>query len=304
MTTLTSTAFFDRARADMNRLRAQAQDFQRQVATGERLASSSDDPVAAVQLRSLDRLQKLAGAAGSLSGQLESDMKAADSALSSAGNVLSRLRELAMQGSSDTASVQGRKAIGLEVEAMRDALIALANSKDTGGNAMFGGAGAEIAYSQDDAGTVTYVGTADAGEVDLGDGFKMTRGLTGPEVFAFDDGGAPGDVFAMLSELATALKTNAPDAGELSREGADKLGLVFDTLTNGRALLGARMGSLDMLGDRSGSAQSGMADRAAALGAVDLTTAITGMQQAMTALEASQASFVRLSSLNLFSLLR
>jgi len=57
----TSTgAFFERARQDMKVLRGQAETVQAQISSGNRLARSSDDPVAASQLRSLARSETLA----------------------------------------------------------------------------------------------------------------------------------------------------------------------------------------------------------------------------------------------------
>ena len=47
-----------------------------------------------------------------------------------------------------------------------------------------------------------------------------------------------------------------------------------------------------------------MADERAAVGGADLATTMTRLQEVMTVLEASQASFVRLSGLSLFNMLR
>ena len=47
-----------------------------------------------------------------------------------------------------------------------------------------------------------------------------------------------------------------------------------------------------------------VADEQAAIGGADLATTMTRLQETMTVLEASQASFVRLANLTLFDMMR
>ena len=54
-----TSAFYARSRFDMAALRSQAEKTQGQLSSGKRLERSSDDPVAASRLRTLDRQDRL-----------------------------------------------------------------------------------------------------------------------------------------------------------------------------------------------------------------------------------------------------
>lgn len=59
MINLSTSAFYDRAGRQIGVLRAEAEKLQQQVGTGQRLTRSSDDPVAAARLRTLERAERL-----------------------------------------------------------------------------------------------------------------------------------------------------------------------------------------------------------------------------------------------------
>jgi flagellar hook-associated protein 3 FlgL len=86
--------------------------------------------------------------------------KLEESVLGSASDILVRLKELAIQASNDTLSITDRDIIGVEVESLRDELIAIANTRDVEGNFIFAGSKTEDQpYVLDqDTGSVSYEG--------------------------------------------------------------------------------------------------------------------------------------------------
>ncbi|MCB2087999.1 MAG: flagellar biosynthesis protein FlgL [Sphingomonadaceae bacterium] len=304
MTTLPTSAFYERASNQISSLRARAEGYQTQIATGERLERSSQDPVAAARLRLLGRRERLDEVTRHNSDRASSELAFADNALSSTANVLARVRELATQAANATLSDTDRAAIGEEVAQLQENLLSIANGRNGAGHALFGGEAPGLAYERQADGSIVYIGTAAAPLVDLGDEQNVPQGLTGPEVFAFDHQGNPTDLFAMLGTLADALKGTGGDPVAASRDALTALDSGLDRVTTAQTVIGARMNWVDQLSERRAAAGQLVDAEQADLGGADIAETITKLQHAMTVLEASQASFVRLSGLTLFDMLR
>lgn len=302
MISLSTGAFYDRASRQIGGLRAQAEDLQRQIGSGERLSRSSDDPVAAAQLRTLSRGQRLAEVDQRNSDLANSNLKLTDDALSQVTNVIIQAKELATAAANGTLSTDQRSSIGAEIESLQQSLLLLANSRDAGGHALFGGQAAGAAYAGSGA-SIAYVGTTSADAVDLGDGQTVTPALTGPEVFAFQLNGSQTDLFSTLGALATALQDGS-DQGAASRDAITALDAGLEKVTSAQTIVGARMGWVDLMDQRREATGEMSADQQASIGGADLATTMTRLQEITTVLEASQASFVRLANLSLFELLR
>ena len=99
-----------------------------------------------------------------------SDLTLADSAIQEIADNLIRAQELATQAATGTLNDGQRTAIGEQIANIRSNLVALANSKDSFGHALFGGEASGDAYTLDAGGNPVYSGTASAGELALGDG--------------------------------------------------------------------------------------------------------------------------------------
>lgn len=302
MISLSTSAFYERATRQVGELRAQAEKLQEQMGTGERLSRSSDDPVAAARLRTLARNERLAEIDQRNSDLAATDLKMTDDALGSLATLVIRAQELATQAANDTLNDEQRAAIGSEVESLRQAVLQIANGRNSAGQALFGGQAAGAAY-EESGGTVVYAGTAAKDAVDLGDGQSVVPALTGPEVFAFDVGGAPTDLFAVLGDLAAALKSGG-DPAAATGQALEGLEAGLGRISHAQTVVGARLGWVEVMDERRVATSELVADEQQAIGGADLATTMTRLQEVTTVLEASQASFVRLAGLSLFDMLR
>ncbi|MCP5395378.1 MAG: flagellar biosynthesis protein FlgL [Sphingomonadaceae bacterium] len=304
MTTLPTSAFYERASSQISSLRARAEGYQTQISTGERLERSSQDPVAAARLRLLGRRERLDEVTRHNSDRASSELAFADNGLSSTANLLARARELATQAANATMSDTDRAAIGEEVAQLQENLLSIANSRNGAGHALFGGEATGLAYERQADGSIAYIGTGSASLVDLGDGQEVSQGLAGPEAFAFDHQGNPTDLFAVIGTLADALKATGGDPVTASRDALSALDSGLERVTTAQTVIGARMNWVDQLSERREAAGQLVDAEQADLGGADIAETITKLQHTMTVLEASQASFVRLSGLTLFDMLR
>src|SRR5690606_39552534 len=78
----------------------------------------------------------------------------------------------------------------------------------------------------------------------------------------------------------------------------------LDRITTAQTIVGARMGWIEIIDQRRLAASELIAEERSEIGGADLATTMTRLQEVLTVLEASQASFVRLASLSLFNSLR
>ena len=300
MTSLSTSAFYDRATIDMSALRARAERLQGDIGRGERLSRSSDDPVAASRLRTLVRSDRIAQIDSFNANRASADLGLTDRALGSFAEYIIRAQELTTQAASGTLTAAQRAGIGSELAQLHGNLVALANTRDGDGNALFGGETAGAAYTVDASGNPVYAGTASAGELPLGDGQSVTRGLTGPEFLNF--GGT--DLFALVKGLADALKGGVGDPAAAARGALDQLGQGLDSITTAQTVIGSRMNWINLTTNRAEALGQQRSDEQAEVGGTDIAATVTRLQQAMTVLEASQASFAKLAGLSLFDAIR
>ena len=303
MTLIGTQAFYDRSLTDMASLRSRAGSVQQSLGTGQKLARSSDDPVAASRLRQLSRSEALSDIDVKNANAAEADLILADEAMSSMSSFILRAGELATQAASAGLAPSQRVAIGKELSEIQSALLDLANSRDSSGHALFGGQLIGNAYAMGPSGQAIYTGTEAKSPVPIGLGLTVEPGLTGPDFIGSGQGSGT-DLFATLSTLATSLQSGAASAADVARTSLTGLRAGLDALTTGQTIIGSRLSWIDVTNELRISQSERVASEQAELGGTDIAEAVTRLQQITTALEASQAGFARLSKLSLFDVIR
>ncbi|MCJ7420373.1 flagellar hook-associated protein FlgL [Sphingomicrobium astaxanthinifaciens] len=303
MINLSTNDFYARATGQLAKLRESAEKLQGQIATGERIERSSDDPVGAAQLRSLDRQKRLAGVDQRNADLVASDLQLADDALGEMANLVIRARELAVSAANGTASEQDRLIIAVELESLRESLLTVANSRDTAGHALFGGTTTGMAFEKV-GNVVSYSGTQTSSEVEISPDVNVSRGIVGQNIVQFSHAGSATDLFAVIENLVAQIRADPAAAAAGARDATEAFGAALEKVTVAQTDVGAKLGLIGVVGEQRQSTLNSIAERENQVGGVDLATAVSNLQSLMTVLEASQASFVRLSSLTLFNRLR
>jgi flagellar hook-associated protein 3 FlgL len=299
-----TSAFYDRSIMDMASLRGQAETVQSQMSSGNKLGRSSDDPVAASRLRVLQRSDSLSKIDDANANRAQADLNLADSALQSFATYVTRAKELATQAATGTITAAQRASLGAELQQIYGNLVTLANSRDSAGHALFGGVSAGDAYALDASGNATYIGTASSGNLSLGEGQSIARGLTGPEFLNFSVGGSATNLLDVVKGLAGDLQGGAADPQTAARDGITSLAAGLDAITTGQTIVGSRLSWIDLTADRRTNLGELRANEETTIGSTDLPSAIAKLQQLSTVLEASQASFSKLANLSLFDSVR
>ena len=303
MTSVSTSSFYDGARASMSTLQAQANQLQAQISTGNRLQKASDDPVAAAQLRSFQQEDATSATDVANSNTAETNLNLADTALSSITNIVQTITTLATQAATSTVNDSQRASIGAEISGLQQNLMSLANSKDASGNSLFGGEAAGAAYVVGGAGNPTYAGTGSAPQVSLGAGLSVTTGVTGPQVFNFTANGVATNLLSVVNALATGLQSGAGSQAAAATALSQLTG-GLDQVSTAQTTVGANLAWINTTNTIRTQVDAQRTQQESNIGSTNVTSAVTQLQQITTALQASQATFVKISGLSLFSLIQ
>ncbi len=167
----------------MQRLQSALDHTQRQISTGRRILTPSDDPIAAsraLQIReSIGRLGQFDRNSGIATNRLSQE----ESALNSVNNVLQRVRELALQANNATQSNESRQQIAVEMRQQLDQLVQIANQKDGGGAFLFAGNSESSQPVTRTGSSYTYNGDQNQRFIQIGEGRQIADGDSGAAVF-------------------------------------------------------------------------------------------------------------------------
>ncbi|MFD1610229.1 flagellar hook-associated protein FlgL [Sphingomonas tabacisoli] len=297
--------FFDSRNRQMADLSGLASKIQEQISTGKRILTPSDDPVVSA------RLARMATGASN-DTQSASNVKLAqsllgqgDTALESVANDLQRAQELLVRAGSDTLNDDNRAALAAELKSIVDNLYSTANTTDVRGTALFGGSGSGAAYTRAADGTISYAGEGEAPPIPIGNGVNVQATDSGARIFGNIQAGAgTKDVFQIVGDLAAALDVGGsatPAARQQAlADASDGLKNALERVNTARASIGARGARLDIESERLSQAANDYQIDRGNLEGVDVQAAVTDLQKTMLTLQATQASFSKLSQLSLF----
>ena len=300
-----STSFlFDRATERMSTIQNKLATTQAQMAVGKQILapSAAPDQAAAIQ-----RLKGEVERQESHMRTLEVAMRrytAEETALSSSNDILIRMKELGIQAANDTLAPDDRKAIGVEMKALRDQLLSLGNTRDDSGNYLFSGTRVNTpAFAEDASGDVVYQG--DQTQTRIPAGVERTVQFTraGTDVFSRvvrDDGQAVG-FFDALDQMIDGVNTSR--TGHIQQGIAD-ITQMHNSLTLSQAQNGSDQvvvqSQLDVLDENTLRIKSTLSE----IEDLDYAEAVARMNKEMMGMEAAMGSFAKISGLSLFDYIR
>jgi flagellar hook-associated protein 3 FlgL len=296
---IATSLFYQRANERMGSLSEKADALQTSIATGKKLTGPSSDPAAYRQLSGIHRAIADDAATAKNITTAASLLTQSDDALKAIETQLQRVRELTVQANTGTFSGEQKGTIATELEAAIDDLLKMANTTDEQGQPLFGGS-ADQAYARVNGG-ISYVGSGQRGPIPIGGGSTVIATTTGDRVFgnvALEDGGT-GDMFSIIADLASALRSGDDTSNALT-----DVNSVLDQVIDARASIGARGARLDLEQQRMAESAVTREETRKAVEDTDIAGAITELQKTLTVLQATQASFTKLTDLSLFNYLR
>lgn len=174
---------YEQGLSAMQQLQSALDRTNRQITSGRRILTPSDDPIAssrALELREkLARLEQFDRNANIAQSRLQNE----ESALSSVNNILQRVRELALTANNSTQSNESRALIASEMRQRLDQLVDIANSKDGSGRFLFSGNLDATTPVSVTGGGFSYNGDQGQRQIQIGESRRISDGDSGDDVF-------------------------------------------------------------------------------------------------------------------------
>lgn len=157
--------------------------IQEQVATGRRILSPSDDPAGSARALELAKSIETIERYNANGDFAESRMRIEEGVLTEVGNVITRLRELAVRAGNASVSVDDRAQIAAEVRQRLDQIVELGNSTDGNGEYLFSGAQSRTRPFARVDGEIVYQGDQSTRFAQVGPGRQLATTHSGFETF-------------------------------------------------------------------------------------------------------------------------
>lgn len=158
---------------------------QEEISTGKKILTPADDPVASVRLLQISQEE-------ALNAQYKTGMTSAKNALTSeevilnsiTGNVLQRIKEIAVQAGNGALDSNDRAALATELKQREDELLNLVNSKDANGKYLFSGSmGDTQPFVRNPDGTYGYQGDEGQRNVQIASSTFISVSDSGKAIF-------------------------------------------------------------------------------------------------------------------------
>ncbi len=282
--------------AALQRLQAQTNTANLELATGSKINVPSDDPAAAAQLVQINtqssQVDSFQHSISTISGQLST----ADSTLNSVTTALQRAIGLGVEGANGTLSDSDRADVSAELTGIQSQLVSLANTTYQG-QFLFAGTANTQPFVADGASPsgVRYAGNAGVNSVTIGTGYNLQVNLPGSQVF----NGPGADVFQSIQDLITALNTNTGIPAAVN-----EVDSAFNYVTAQRVFYGNGLNQTQAQQTYLNTAHLGLSQQMNSVASADLATVATQLTQDQVASNATLASIGRTPATSLFDYLK
>ena len=133
---ISSKLFNSQSIRNFEKINEKIQSAQEKISTGQNILAASDDPVGAVNLSVAKEQRDLLTRFQSNANSAKSRLSLSDEIFDQSINTMTRIMELTIQAGSGTGEKSG---ILQEIDALKEVMLEMANTKDSQGQALFSG---------------------------------------------------------------------------------------------------------------------------------------------------------------------
>ncbi len=270
-------------------------ELQAKLGSGKQILKPSDDPGKANLISGLEGAKKRQEVYSKNVDAAETRLTAESAVLESMTNIMQRITQLTIQSANDTLGASDRDVIATEIQALRDELLNLGNTQDLTGAYIFSGnkTGAP-AFIEDANGVVSYDGDYGRLEINVSDVRSIAINTLGPDLFSPDD-------FAALDDLVADLRANN---GSGVKARVANVNDINDRLINSYGAMAGRLAAIESQRTVIDETTLRIDELLIREDDLDYAKAVTELSKESVALQALQASFVKVAQLSLFNFLR
>ena len=301
---ISTSYLFDSATSRMSTLQNKLANTQAQLAESKQVLSPSDAPDQAAAIQRLQGEIDRQNSHQNLLKNALSRYQAEEAAMSSASDILIRLKELSLQASNDTLNSNDRNSIAVEMSALRDQLFSLGNTRDDNGNYLFSGTRVNAAaFTRNSNDQVLYQGDQTLTRIPAGVERTVQFTRSGSDVFqrvVRPDG----ESLSFFDALKEVIQATLDGDSEAMRQGTDDLTKMHSAMSLAQAQNGSDQNTvesqLNVLEQNSLRLKSTLSD----IQDLDYAEAVTRMNKEMMAMQAAMSSFAKISGLSLFDYIK
>ncbi|HCP18668.1 MAG: flagellar hook-associated protein 3 [Candidatus Puniceispirillum sp. TMED52] len=298
---ISTKVFNDQALAKFADTNQNIQETQSRISTGKNLLRASDDPVAAANISvAKDKLKDLSQFEKNIdkaTGRLE----LCEVSITEMQNICTRIYELSLMSANDTYNASDRATVKAEIQSLKEMMIALANTKDMNGDAVFAGYKSNIIpFVADNSGTVAFYGNQGTSMLQISETQKTATTINGSDAFmriSTDNGYR--DIFSIVDDITTALDANTVNKTAINdiQDAADHFGIKM-----------TEIGSLINVSDKQKSVIEkriqAVTEDLSTMEDADLAQLVSTLQNLLLTRDASQQSFALIGQQSLFDYIR
>jgi flagellar hook-associated protein 3 FlgL len=287
--------------ADLGRITDRMQRAQRQLSTGKRVSTVSDDPTVITSLlqtrASLQSTQQI----DMNLGRVKTEVNAAEQGLESAVTIMQRVQVLGSQGVTGTQTADSRQALAIEVGSLLQQLGGI-SSTNVEGRYLFSGDSDQVAPYNIDITRLdaigNYAGAPATREIQQPNGSRFSVARTAQEIF--DAADPTQNVFHSVDDLRVALQNN--DLAGINTALA-KVMSASSYLNRQLAFYGTAQNNVAAATDYGSKLEIQLKAEASTFEDADMTSAIVEFQQAQTQQQAALMIQSKMPRTSLFDFL-
>lgn len=273
-----------------------------QTATGKRVNTPADDPVAAARILELNTAKDLNTNYSNTRKTAETLLQTYEANLTSVTDTMQAIQSSLIAAGNGSYTDLEREKVANELQGQLDTLKGLANTKDSQGNYLYSGyATSTVPFDN----SYNFVANTSRTKLQVDVQSQLPVTFTGDQVF-----GANGsNVFNTLQDIITLMKTPITDSTTQAAYSAglatsidnmqDSLNKVLDT----RSEIGSSLNLIDTLNNTGDSLDLQYDESISTLQDLDYAQALSDISKKTTILQAAQKAFVATSNISLFSLI-
>ncbi|WP_322804330.1 flagellar hook-associated protein FlgL [Vibrio alfacsensis] len=268
-----------------------------QMSTGERLTKLSDDPMASIKLLNLERETSALGQYQNNIANLKTTLSQQEVHLDAVNESLKSMRDLVLWGANETLTDEDRTGMITELKSYRDSIESSFNTQDQEGHYIFSGTLTTTPAINSSTGNYVIDGNSDKRVVTVAKGVTMEANMTAQDILELGGGD---NVLNQIDALIAEFENPSPNFQAEAGASLEAIDVTMANVLGAMTEIGGRHNNLDLM-DSSHSENQLFVDKVTGdLSALDYGEASVRLSDYMAALQATQASYVKINDLNLF----
>ncbi len=269
-----------------------------QMSTGQRLLKLSDNPIDSINLLNLERENSAINQYQDNINNVKTALSSQEVHLMAASDTLKDMRDTLLLASNGAISDVDRESYANKLVSLRDALISSFNVQDEEGNYHFSGTQSDVpAITPQPAGGYIFEGNSDKRVVTVAKGVTMEANFASQEML--DLGG--NNILNQIDAAITELQAPTANLNNTLQATLNTLDITHDNVLAAVTDIGGRHNNLDLMETSHGDNKLFVEAVTNDLEALDYGEASVRLNNYMAALQATQASYMKINDLSLFN---